>query len=144
MANWLQPVASTTASSCGMRPAARHSAASKAWATATMDGLAQLWDVALVLKTGIEERRAAQLPKGDERATFQGHRGFVTVVAFTPNDKILVSGSHDKTARLWEVATGKQLAVLEGHKGAIVTLGLSPDGKILATGSYDQTVKLWD
>ncbi len=37
-------------------------------------------------------------------------------VAFSPDGRTLATGSEDKTARLWEVATGKEIATLRGHE----------------------------
>lgn len=107
-----------------------------------MDKLAKVWNVEDVLKRGI--RTPTEAVKDEERESFAGHTGYVTAVAFTPDDKIVISGSQDHTARLWDVATGRALVTLSGHTDAIVTLALSPDGKILATGSHDHTVRLWD
>jgi WD40 repeat protein len=51
----------------------------------------------------------------------------------------LVSGSEDKTLKLWDAGNGKELRSLTGHSG-----GFSPDGRQLVSGSTDQTLKLWD
>ena len=39
-------------------------------------------------------------------------------VAFSPDGRTLATGSDDKTARLWEVASGKEIAALRGHEGS--------------------------
>jgi WD40 repeat protein len=55
----------------------------------------------------------------------------------------VLTGSQDKTARLWDAATGKPLATLK-HDGWVVTVAFSPDGRQVLTGSQDKTARLWD
>jgi WD40 repeat protein/class 3 adenylate cyclase/tRNA A-37 threonylcarbamoyl transferase component Bud32 len=75
---------------------------------------------------------------------FRQHEGPVLSLAWSPDGKILASGSGDKTVKLWETATGKLLTSLHGHTDAVWSVAWSPDGKTLASGSGDQTVKLWE
>ncbi|KAG4427607.1 hypothetical protein IFR05_016910, partial [Cadophora sp. M221] len=76
--------------------------------------------------------------------TLEGHTGSVSSVAFSPDDKQVVSGSHDGTIRLWDAATGEPLQTLEGHTGSVFSVAFSPDGKQVVSSSYDKTVRLWD
>ncbi|HAT12534.1 MAG TPA: protein kinase, partial [Microcoleaceae bacterium UBA11344] len=64
-------------------------------------------------------------------------------VAFSRYDKVLASGSWDKTIKLGEVATGRQINSLSGHSAYVTSVAFSPDGQVLASGSYDKTIKLW-
>jgi WD40 repeat protein len=54
-------------------------------------------------------------------------------VAFSPDGTQVVSGSHDKTVRLWDAVTGAALQTLEGHSGSVSSVTFSPDGKLLPT-----------
>jgi WD40 repeat protein len=65
-------------------------------------------------------------------------------VAFSPDGKQVVSGSQDKTVRLWDAATGAALRMLEGHTGYVTSVAFSPDGKQVVSGSHGKAVRLWD
>ena len=65
-------------------------------------------------------------------------------VCFSPDGKQVLTGSWDKTVRLWDVESGKELRRLEGHSDKVDSVCFSPDGKQLLTGSWDKTARLWD
>jgi len=76
--------------------------------------------------------------------TLEGHSGWVGSVAFSPDSKLVASGSSDETVKLWDPATGACTQTLEGHSGNVNLVTFSPNSKLVASGSYDKTVKLWD
>jgi hypothetical protein len=75
---------------------------------------------------------------------FAGHEGLLTCIAFAPDGMRALSGSEDKTARLWDVAKGIELRGLAGHSGEVLAVAFAPDGGHALTGSQDRTVRLWD
>jgi WD40 repeat protein len=76
---------------------------------------------------------------------FEGHKGGVTTVAFAPDGRKIVSGSSDRTVRLWDAEKGEAIgSALEGHRDGVTSIVFSPDGKKVASGSSDGTVWLWD
>ena len=70
--------------------------------------------------------------------------GSVRCVAFSPDGKLVASGSHDTRIRIWNVETGQQLQKLQGHTDWVNCIAFSPDSKFLASGSDDTTLRIWD
>ncbi len=68
----------------------------------------------------------------------------VAAVAFSRDGKTVLTGSADKTARLWDATTGRPLALPMTHQGQVEAVSFSPDGKTVLTGSADKTARLWD
>lgn len=67
-----------------------------------------------------------------------------TSIAFSPDGRFILTGSHNRTAQLWDVKTGKPLRQFAGHRGAVVSVAFSPDGNLALTASDDGTALLWD
>ncbi len=77
-----------------------------------------------------------------------GHTGAVLPVAFSPDGKILASGSTDYKIILWNTESGRQIRTLEGHDHVVESVAFSPGGKTLASGSRNNgninKIKLWN
>ena len=65
-------------------------------------------------------------------------------MAFSPDGKTVMTGSADKTARLWDASTGQPLGLTLTHQEGVSAVAFSPDGKAVITGSMDKTARLWD
>ena len=79
-----------------------------------------------------------------EQNRLLGHQRLVENVALSSDGKTLVSGSNDKTIKVWDLATGKELRTLTCHQDSVNSIALSSDGQTLVSGSYDETIKVWD
>lgn len=72
------------------------------------------------------------------------HEDFVRTATFSPDGTRVVTGSWDKTARLWDTATGRTHGSALEHQGHVEAVAFSPDGTKVATASSDNTARLWD
>ncbi|GJN92135.1 hypothetical protein Rhopal_005165-T1 [Rhodotorula paludigena] len=71
---------------------------------------------------------------------FEGHTDSVYCVQF--DERKIISGSRDKTIRVWDIASGETTATLTAHEGSV--LCLQYDDEILVSGSSDSRVVVWD
>jgi WD40 repeat protein/energy-coupling factor transporter ATP-binding protein EcfA2 len=70
------------------------------------------------------------------------HQGVVTSVAISPDGSYVVSGSEDKTIKLWN-KEGKVIQQLNGHSGHVTAVAISANGQYILSGSQDKTIRLW-
>ncbi|HMQ63284.1 MAG TPA: hypothetical protein PKE06_21550, partial [Flavilitoribacter sp.] len=73
---------------------------------------------------------------------FEGHKHAITYLAFSPDGQSILTGSRDRTARLWNIKDQSFIS-FEGHEGPVNTVAFSPDGQYILTGSGDKIARLW-
>lgn len=69
---------------------------------------------------------------------------FLKTVKFSPDGKILASGTYEDTIILWDVVTGDEKHTLKGHNGFVHSTTFSPDGRMLVSGSRDEFIIFWN
>jgi WD40 repeat protein len=73
-----------------------------------------------------------------------GHSDSIRSVAISRDGKLALTGSNDKTLRLWEAATGRLVRTFQGHRGYVNSVAISPDERMAASGSTDGVLIVWD
>merc|ERR1712216_307106 len=69
----------------------------------------------------------------------------LTNCAFNKSGDRFITGSYDRTCKVWDTNTGEELLTLEGHKNVVYAIAFNnPYGDKIITGSFDKTCKLWD
>jgi len=73
-----------------------------------------------------------------------GHNHFVQDVTISSDGEFALSGSWDKTMRLWDLNTGKTTQRFVGHTNDVVSVSFAPGDRQIISGSRDKTIKLWN
>lgn len=86
---------------------------------------------------------------GETIQSFRGHTDKITAIAFSSDEQWMLTGSADKTAKLWAVDSGELISTFSGHSLTLTSVLFSPDDQSVVTGAgpdyYDRgEVKLWD
>ena len=81
---------------------------------------------------------------GSQVATLSGHTDQVRSLTFSSDGTSLVSGSDDKSVKLWDMQTGRIAKTFTGHTCYVFSVSISADHAMIASGSYDETMCLWD
>ncbi|XP_042294532.1 transducin beta-like protein 3 [Sceloporus undulatus] len=109
--------------------------------TASQDHTIKVWHLPESLPV---KKKESELEILVAQVTVKAHDKDINTVAVSPNDKLIATGSQDKTAKLWSCKDCGLLGVFSGHKRGIWCVQFSPVDQILATSSADGTIKLWD
>ena len=73
----------------------------------------------------------------------QGHTSSVRTVAVTSDNKYIISGSHDKTIRIWNLLQKRQETVFRGHTDSVNSVVVTSNNKYINSGSDDSTIRIW-
>jgi WD40 repeat protein len=74
----------------------------------------------------------------------RGHTHSISTARFSPDGRLIATGSQDGTAAVWRSLDGRQLMVLRGHQGMLFDAAFSPDGQRVLTASADRTARIFD
>lgn len=110
------------------------------------DSYIKLWtlDGSSLITNRIPSSKRKEMELGDPSTSMLiGHSGTVYSTSFSPDNRFLISGSEDRTVRLWSLDTHTALVSYKGHNHPVWDVKFSPLGHYFATASYDQTARLW-
>lgn len=100
--------------------------------------------------SAIVRRRATEVPKPKWHAPWKlkrviaGHLGWVRSISVDPTNDWFVTGSADRTIKVWDLASGQLKLTLTGHINAIRGLEVSPRHPYLFSAGEDKKVLCWD
>src|SRR5262249_13798617 len=80
---------------------------------------------------------------GKHLLTFRGHKSYLRLCVFSPDDKLIASGGNDRDIVLWDPATGREVRRLP-IKDDLYRAVFTPDGKTLVSGDFGSYVRVWD
>lgn len=112
-----------------------------------------LTELSGVIKERVEKRVALakeqnpdlkSMEAGEDVRRFIGHTDRVNSVAFSGDGKWALSGSNDRTMRLWDLQTGKELYAFTAFPAEVRAVALSADGKYACSGTANGEIRLWD
>jgi len=98
----------------------------------------------IMLITKLLERKKADRVADDFYLfqTLHAHVLPLTNCAFNKNGDKFLTGSYDRTCKIWDTMTGKELVSLEGHKNVVYAIAFNnPYGDKVITGSFDKTCR---
>lgn len=81
---------------------------------------------------------------GVPKRCLTGHNHFVSDVVMSSDGQFALSGSWDKTLRLWDLNAGITTRQFVGHTKDVLSVAFSADNRQIVSGSRDNTIKLWN
>ena len=118
--------------------------------TGSQDRTIKMWDLSSLPTHALSTTDVVVRCKS--LTTHKAHEKDINSLDVSPNNRFLVSGSQDRTAKIYEImytpggsARGelRLLGTCKGHKRGVWCVRFSQHERVLATGSGDKTVKLW-
>jgi guanine nucleotide-binding protein subunit beta-2-like 1 protein len=106
--------------------------------TSSRDKKVMVWNL-----EPVAEADGSLIP-GKAMRSLCGHNQAVSDVVLSSDGRYALSGSWDKTLRLWDVSTGKSIRTFVGHESDVFSVAFSADNRQIVSAGRDRTIKLWN
>lgn len=106
-------------------------------------GVGQTATVTVVVSVGTDGRVCTWEANTFKLRTTGSHEDAVTSLAFSPGTTTFVTGSADKTLKVWDYRRGSCLKTLLGHRDVIHSCAVSKDGTLVVSGAEDGVAKVF-
>lgn len=77
-------------------------------------------------------------------SALEGPGGTINFLTWHPRGPVLLAGSADHVAYMWNAAKGKFLMAFAGHEDVITCGSFTADGKLVVTASHDSSLRVWN
>jgi len=104
------------------------------------NNIIRVWQIDSLTKNNIHEITNNQI----SHKILQGHNDSIWSIAFSSDSTKIVSGSSDRTVKIWNSQTGECLKTFYGYTRPILSVAFSPDGKTIASCAGHSIIKFWD
>ena len=98
----------------------------------------------IVILRDDEDKEVKKILMGKPYKSLHGHNHFVSSLALNSDNTKLVSGSWDKTIRLWDIPSSKSDLIFKGHTKDVLSVAFSHDERLIFSGSMDNSLKYWN
>ena len=102
------------------------------------------FDGEIVILRDDEDKEIKKTLMGKPYKSLHGHNHFVSSLALNSDNTKLVSGSWDKTIRLWDIPSSKSDLIFKGHTKDVLSVAFSHDERLIFSGSMDNSLKYWN